>query len=298
MAVVSNYHLAGTTDLSNSASWHNGSYSAGAVPIASGLTFFTEGSDNITAGLSTLNTAQGYVSFTRGFKGNLGASGSSATIGANTNGGAGEYATETLEYAAGGGSAYITAGSGGIDLVRVNSLGKLYLTGGTVSEIQVNGGKVHINDQVDLSAKTCNFYEGADVEIEWKADGTDPTLNMYGGVLFTKRTWGTVNMRGGVIIPMVEKEANWCATLNLDGGLVDWRCGSVATTINFNSGKCNFDKLVRALDISAPTITAADTELNVLGMSGTKVTWPATSSIIIKAGKAALSLARVTAAKV
>lgn len=300
MAQTKRYHLAGTTDLSAGASWHDGVLGASAVPLISNVVYFTEGSDNITTGLSALDAAAlAYVGVTRGFKGRIGSSGTSATLRVNTNGGAGEWATETFEYAAGGGYAYIAASAtGGIDLVRCNSLGKLYLTGGAIPEIQAKGGQLHINDQVSLSSSTLRVYEGADVEVEWKADGTDPTLNMYGGVLFTKRTWGTVNLRGGLIIAQVEKEANWCATLNIDGGAVDWRAGQVATAINFNSGACSFKNLTRPIDISAATITAGDTAIDMAAQTGSKITWPATTSITFQLGQAALSIARVAAAAV
>lgn len=308
MAQTKRYHLAGTTDLSNAASWHDGVYGASAVPIASNVAYFTEGGDNITSGLTALNVALAHVAFTRGFTGRLGSTGTSATIGANANGGSGEFGVdggstgvEKLIYGAGGGYAYVTAGTGGIDVVRVDGDGKLFLTGGTVNtRVEIARGDLDINDQVDLSGKIVEGWGGS-ISIDFKADATNPTYNIYGGNWLLRRSGGAVTINGGNVVIQVEKEATALSgALIINGGNVDWRAGDLpAAAVSLLGGSLTFNNAVRPLDFSAATsVVLGNTAMVFGGASGAKVKWPADTVFQLKSGQAAAAYARVAASTV
>jgi len=305
MAQTKRYHLAGTTDLSNIASWHDGVYGASAVPLASNVVIFAEGNDNIVSGLSTLNLALAQVQMTQGFSGRLGTAGTSATIAANTNGGSTEYGVdgstssgvEKFIYGAGGGYAYVAIGSGGIDVVRSDSNGKLYLTTGTVNtRLEHANGYLSINDQVVLSSTSVELY-GGQSDIDYKDDATNATLIVNGGTHFIKRAMGAITINGGYTTIQVEKEAAMCSgAITLNGGTLDLRAGNFpAVTVQFNGGTLITSKAVRPLDwSSASLIVLGNTDMDLAG-AGSKITWPATSAVQVKSGRAAQSYARVAA---
>lgn len=279
MAQTVNYHMEGQTDLSLSGAWRTKTYGAGAVPLASGVVYFGGGSDRVVSGLTTLNLALAFCSFTPAWNGHLGGSGTSATIAVNTNGGS-AYPGHILNYSAGGGTAYITCGSGGIGIVKVNSEGgKLFLTGGTPNSIECSRGELDINDSVDLSGKTVNIY-GGNVVIDYKADGTDPTVNIYGGNVTLKRASGTITINGGNVIMQVEKEANAAATLVLNNGFLDWRSGDLATAATIVGGGLTFANAIAPIDLSAATMTIGDVEVEAATGKGAKVKWPTSPTIV------------------
>lgn len=305
MAQTVNRHLAGATDLSLIASWYQGAYGAGAVPLASGVVQFMEGNDNITGGLATLNLALAHVTFTNGFGGTLGGAGTSATIAANTNGGTGEYGVdgaatgvEKVIYGAGGGRAYITAGTNGIDVVKADSKGKLFLTGGAINtRVELDGGEMDINDQTALSSASVEIWGGS-YRIDFKADATNPTFNLYGGSGLMLRSAGALTINGGSHIFQVEKEAGISTgAVVINGGFVDWRAGDMpAAAVSFLGGEVSFDNAVRPIDMSAATlVVAGNTKMSFGGPPGAKVKWPASTAFQIKSGNAAKILARVAA---
>jgi hypothetical protein len=305
MAQTKRYHLAGATDLSLVASWHDGIYGAGAVPIASNVVYFTEGNDNITLGLTTLNLPLAHIAFTRGFGGTVGGAGTSATIAANTNGGTGEFgvdgaatAVEKLIYGAGGGRAYITAGTSGIDVVKCDGSGKLYLTGGTINtRTELNSGELDINDSTVLSATSVEIWGGS-YRIDYKADATNPTYNLYGGSGLMLRSGGAITINGGSHIFQVEKEAGISTgAIILNNGTLDWRAGDMpAAGLSLLGGEVLFHNAVRPLDLSAATaVVLGNTVLKFGGPAGSKVKWPASSVFQLKSGQAAQTFARVAA---
>lgn len=284
MAATVRYWKAGSTDVGLAASYHDGTYGASAVPAVSNIIFFTEGSDTITAqtasGLAVASGLQ-YVGFNNGFTGNLGQSGTSITVSTNTRG-SGQYAIETFDYAAGGGRAYIAAGTGGIDQVLVRGSGKLYLTNGTINtNVDVSSGELDINGLVVLNSKTVNI-RGGNAVIDYKASDT-PTINMYGGTLLCRRAGGTINCYGGNLIHQVEKAATGATTINILGesAKVDYRAGNIGT-LNAQKGYLTFSNAVRPVTIT--TMTLADCTVEESSTGGAKITRPAT---ITYQGKAA-----------
>lgn len=305
MAQTKRWHLAGTTDLNLAASWHDGIYGASAVPIVSNVVYFTEGTDIIIGSMATLNLALAHAAFTRGFGGTLGGAGTSATIGANGNGGTGEFGVdgastgvEKLIYGAGGGRAYITAGTGGIDVVRADSNGKLFLTGGTINtRTELIRGELDINDSTVLSSTTLEIWGGS-YRIDYKADATNPTYNLYGGNGTFLRSGGAITINGGSHIFQVEKEASISTgAIVLNGGTLDWRAGDMpAAALSLLGGEVLFHNAVRPLDLSAATsVVLGNTVLKFGGPAGSKVKWPASTVFQIKSGMAAETFARVAA---
>jgi len=284
-------------DLNTAGNYHDGVYGASAVPLASNIVYFNEDSGTISGSPATLNLALAHVGVTRGHTGTGGGTGTSLTIAVNTNG-TGQYANHVFEYAAGGGRWYVTAGTNGIGIVRVDTLGKLFLTGGTINtRLEVVAGEVDVNDSVDLSGKIMDVYGGA-VNVEYKADGTDPTVNVYGGVTILRRPAGTMTVNGGRVIVRVEKETGGAATLTVNNGEVDWQAGNVTSALNLNSGRMTFRNAIKPIDLSGATVTAADTDIDIMTAPGSKITWPASTSIVLKAGKAAQLIARVASATI
>lgn len=297
MAATVRYWRAGGNDLNLAGNYHDGAYGASGVPAVSNIINFTEGMDRITANLTAL-TVSGfqYWAFTEGFGGFLGGNGSSATISCHTRG-SGQYANETLEYAAGGGFAHIVAGTGGIDIVKCNTTGgHLFLNGGTINtRLEMVRGLCDVNDQVDLSGKTMEVW-GGEIVVEYKADGTDPTINIFGGVTILRRPPGTITVNGGKVIVQVEKETAGAATLTINNGEVDWRAGAIGTGLNLNGGFLTFKNAIRPISLSAATIVAANTYIDRATAPGAKVTWPAVDAITLKGGMAAEAIMRNSAA--
>lgn len=278
MAIVTNYHNEGSTDMSLAASWRTRTFGGGAVPIASGIVYFAGGNDNIV-GDATLNLALVYLSVTGGFGGNIGASGAPATIAVNTNG-TGQYATKAFDYAPGGGKAYVTAGTNGIGQVNVKGAGKLYLTGGTINTgVAVSSGELDVNNTTVLNGIAVDIRGGSSV-IDWKS-GDLPNLNVYGGTVFCRRGITTLNAYGGRTTVRVEKAQTGIANLNLLGesAIVDIQCGDISTVINLQKGKLILTDAVAPMDFSAATTTIADVDLRGATAPGAKVTWNATRTL-------------------
>ena len=305
MAQTKRYVLANATTLSADASYHDGIYGASVVPVASNVVYFTEGNALITGGLTALNSALAHVAFNNGFGGTLGGAGSSATIGCNTNGGTGEFGVdgastgvEKLVYGAGGGRAYITAGTSGIDVVRADSKGKLFLTGGTINtRVELVDGELDINDTTVLSAVTVEIW-GGNYRIDWKNDATNPTYNLYGGSGLILRSGGAITINGGHHTFNVEREAGISSgAVVINGGSVDWRSGNMpAAALSFLGGEVSFANATRAIDLSAATaVVLGNTKMKFGGPAGAKVTWPASSVFQLKSGTAAQTFARVAA---
>lgn len=298
MAATVRYWKAGSTDINQAASWHDGTGGSSAVPLVSNIVYWTEGSDTVTSGLTALSGVDlQYFAINQGASPRIGGNGSSLLLSVNTNG-AGQYADHLFVYAASGGYAYVKAADGGIGVVRVEGAGHLYLTGGTINTgIQVIKGELDVSDSVDLSNKSVEIWGGNTV-IAHKADATDPTITVWGGTLLLRRTSGTLTVNGGHVILQVEKETNAAATLTINGGMVDWRAGSIGTALNLNGGKLTFKNAMRPINLASAMVTAADTEIDGLTAPGAKVTWPDVANIAYRAGKAAVAFARSAGADV
>jgi hypothetical protein len=306
MAQTKRYHLAGTTDLNNAASWHDGIYGGSAVPLISNVVYFAEGADNITAGLTALNTvALAYVSVTRGFYGRLGGTGTAMELQVNTNGGTGEFGVdgtstgvEKFIYSAGGGSAYVKCGTNGVDLVRVDTLGKLWLTGGTINtRLELASGELNVNDQVVLSSVTMDFFGGQSV-IDFKDDATNPTINIHGGNHTIRRSGGVITINGGTTTFQVEKELGISTgAITINGGVVDWRAGNMpAAALTLNGGTLIVGNAVRPLDWSSATLVSLGNTQIVGAAAGSKVTWPLASAVQLRSGMAADAYQRISTA--
>jgi hypothetical protein len=228
MATV--YHVDAATDWSLAASWRTALFAGGTVPVSGDTVYITNGSANITSGLSNAAVDLAFLYVTPGFSGRIGTSGTPLTIAVeNTNAG-------ILEYAASAGYMYVTAGTNGIDTLRVKGGGKLYATGGTIDVL----------DQVTLNSKTVRVYGGYTV-IDYKGSDT-PTIDIYDGTVLLKRG-ATVNLRGGRLIFQVEKVATGISTLTQTGGMIDLRAGNI-TTWNADGGDAITENTVQPITVS------------------------------------------------
>lgn len=265
------FHVGGTTDLSQIASWKTATGGAGTVPVDGDAAMFTEGSDVITGGLSTAGTDADNIKLNLGFTGRIGGSAGSWIIGCNVGSGGGSLGV--FEYGAGAGYMYLTAGTNGIDVLIINGNGHAYLTGGTISEIRQFSAEMDINDTVDLSGKTVNLFGGSST-IERKADGTDPTINVYGGTHYIKRPGTTYNLYGGTLKQEVILEATAAVTVNQYGGLFDVRAGGI-TTYNGFGGEYTAENAIRDLTIGTANIYL--TQARALQGRAAKITYTTTS---------------------
>lgn len=263
MATV--YHASGQTDWSQVAAWTDGIGGAGTVPVSTDTVIFDTGSDAVTNGLSNAAVDLTSLSFTPGFTGSVGNSGTSLNIAVF------QTSTGILTYA-GSGTAYITAGTNGIWTARVTGNGKLFLTGGTITILEVTRGLCDVNDQVTLNSKTVRLYGGS-TAIDYKGSDSPTTIDIMGGSHYIRRAAATVNVYGGSVVYQVDKAAAAISSaLNVYGGLVDFRAGSIAA-LNGNGGAITFENAVRPITVTAATLTSVFQVLSKQGKAA-KVTWP------------------------
>jgi hypothetical protein len=295
MAQTIRYWNAGKTDPSQNASWQDGVGGASAVPTTSNVVYFAQGSDRVIGDSSSLDKALAYASVTRGFSGTIGSNGTPMTIGANTNSGATQYGVdgatssgvEKFDYAASGGQAYITAGTGGIDVVRVDTNGKLWLTGGTINtRVEFISGQLDISTSVTLSSGTLELW-GGNSTINYLGDATPPAVNIYGGTHYCMRKCGNITLYGGTLILDVQATANVTnGTITVAGekANLDWRRGAVGSTqINFLMGNVIFNNAYQPIDLSgASLIVLGAANIDTFGRLSSKVTWPASTAIQLK----------------
>lgn len=244
------YHNEGSTDWANAASWRTETFGGSAVPVDTDSVYFDGGSDNVSSNVDQTGIDLATLAFTSGFSGRVGAGSSPLIIGVNAAVGLG---SGILEYGAGGGVAYVKADpTNGIDIVRVTGAGHLYLVGGTINtKAEITRGQLSIDENTVLSAKIVNIWGGETV-IDYKADGTPPTINVYGGTVFIRRRC-TLNLKGGNVVFQVEKSTS-DSTVTQDGGMLDWRAGNLALT--GNAGTLTFANAIKPVAISAATIGA------------------------------------------
>jgi hypothetical protein len=239
MATDTLYHVDASTDWSLAASWRTAIFGAGSVPDSTDTLYFTNGSANVTAGLSNAAVDLTALYWTPGFSGRIGTAGTPLTIAVQ------QTATGICEYAASAGYLYLTAGTNGIYTFRCKGGGKAYLTGGTFDIVEVASGECDVNDQVTLNSKTVRVYGGYTV-IDYKGSDT-PTIDIFDGTVLLKRA-ATVNLRGGRLILQVEKVATAIGTLTQTGGHVDLRAGNI-TTWNGDEGTYSHENTVQPITV-------------------------------------------------
>lgn len=264
------YHNEGTSDMGVIAGWRTATFGAGVVPVDTDTEYWVGGSDNVTTGVDQTGVDLAERNVTSGFTGRVGSGSSPNIVGINAAVGLGSGA---FNYGAGGGVWYVKADpTNGIDIIRVDSAGKLYVVGGTINtKIDLTRGQIAIDENTVLSAKTVNSW-GGEGTLDYKADGTPPTINIYGGSWLIRRRC-TLNLKGGSVLLQVEKSTS-DSTITQDGGYLDIRAGGIALT--GNGGKATFANAIKPIAISAATISGSYDVQEKQGRVGALVTWPAT----------------------
>lgn len=245
--MATQYHNTGGINWSLAASWHDGVHGAGAVPIAGDTIYFTEGSDVISAGLSP-GLAIAVLSETEGSSVRLGGSSASLVTG-----------TITLLDKGGKGAWYIaaTAGTATITSARIRD-GYTYISGGTVSALDVLGGEVVINSAALLTSAAVTLRGGV-LTIEYGLGSTASYTVYEDTVLTLYRPCTALTVNGGRVVIQIVDSVTVIGAVTINGGSVDWRAGN-ATDLFPNAGKLTFENQMKPLAIT-----------NAVVFKGTKV---------------------------
>lgn len=211
MPPVNQFLAENSTDWSLAASWVDNVGVASTVPVSTDNTRIMIGRQTIANGLS--NAAVDLTTLMIGdkFMGNLGSNGTSLEIAVF------QTSTGVFTYQAGGGVAYVKAGTAGIHKCLVQGRGKLFLTGGVFSILEVSRGSCDCNDQTNLNAKVVRIF-GGDTTIAFRSGDAPTQVDVYGGVVRLYRPPTTLNIYDGSVILYVDRSANSAATLNQTGG--------------------------------------------------------------------------------
>lgn len=270
--MATRYWRSGGVDFGLAGNWHDGVYGASAAPASADTLYMTEGSDAITAGLTQTAVDLAKLLITNGFSGRIGGAGSSLIVAVdNTN-------TGLVEYGAGGGYMYLTAGTNNLYQVRVNGAGLLYLTGGTVENLlEISSGGLNVNDSTALNGITYRQFGGESV-IDYKGSDTPTTVDVRGGTLVLRRPVTTLNIyEGGSVVIQCEKAATAATTINMQGGKLDHRCGTI-TNFNALSGYFTFENAIRDITLTTVSVSVA-AKWGLLQGRNAKVTWPTVTPI-------------------
>lgn len=250
------YLAAGATDLNTTASWSATFRGATGetVPTANDVVYILEGSQIISAGLSALNVDLNGITIGPNFIGSLGTPGSSATIGCSGTAGA------TFNIESTGAYIYLTAGTAGIDILKVVSASNVWLTGGTTVRADFHRGSINVAAAAVITTLNCT---GASVEA---LDGTVfTTVNQSGGSIVEYRGAGTVNVAGTGRYTAAVSDAAY-TTVNVSGAPGSQGCAfnhkatGTLGTLNLYAGTYDLTGAARN-----PTITTA----NIYGTSST-----------------------------
>lgn len=268
------YHRAGSTDWSQAASWHDGTGGSSAVPADTDVIIIGEGSAHITSGLAQGAVDAANIDITSGFAGSIGTSGTSLVIACNAAVGQG---TGLFRYGASGGRLHLAAGTNGIDMFVLSGACAAHLTGGVFGvndtskpAVTVASGECTIGDAVDLSAEAI-VCTGGRLIVEYRADATAPILHVAGNAdVVCRRPMTTIHIGGGRITLIVEKSLTAATTVNLWGGMLDFRGGNI-TTLNAYGGTYTAGNLARPATITTTNVWA--TRVLALHGPGSRVTY-------------------------
>ncbi len=188
-----------STDFSLDTSWKTSTAGATTVPVSTDTIRWAEGSDEVQTGLSqsAVDTAEFWIK--PGCSPRIGANGTPLEI----------SCTGAFIYEADEGFVFLKAGSANIASLRCFSpRGQLYLVGGTIDGEITIGSFCRITGDQSLSSNTVRIFKGADVFIQYKADGTDPVVTQSGGVSRIERPMLTCTVSGDAdMVIAVEREA-------------------------------------------------------------------------------------------
>lgn len=197
-----------STDFSLDTSWKTSTAGATTVPVSTDTIRWAEGSDEVQTGLtqSAVDTAEFWIK--PGCSPRIGANGTPLEI----------SCTGAFIYEADEGFVFLKAGSANIASLRCFSpRGQLYLVGGVIDGRIDVGSFLRITGDQSLSGNTLAVYKGAEVLVQYKADGTDPVFTQNGGFCRLERPTLTASITGGECVMAVEREAVACPAVTVKG---------------------------------------------------------------------------------
>lgn len=220
--MATQYWKKGSSDYSLATSWQTATNAAGAVPTNGDTVYFSEGDDNVTAGMNQ-SAVVGYaeLNFTRGGRNRVGSAASVFRP---------PTAVTLLVYNASGGWLY--AQQQAVTTARMSSIGGYcaFSGTGTIATLESYSGRTDLSG--DVVNTTARIY-GGDVAALYNATAFT-TLSVFGGRMSTNRTSTTFNISGGTAVMEVSSTALGATTANINGGYTDWRRGG-CTTMNIEA---------------------------------------------------------------
>lgn len=256
------YHLAGTTDWSNAASWHSGVYGASAVPVDTDSVYFLEGSDNVTSGmtLAAANDDLALISESAGFSGSVGTAGTPLALAATN--------ANSLIFNKGGPGRWNVSGQ--IPTLRMRN-GYLGVFTGEVLDAVVTGGELYIADSCDLNTNTLLISGGASVTIDYRASDS-PVITVNDGTLILRRLFGAMIINGGRVVVEVMKSISSSTSITMNGGELDYRAGYVST-LTLKGGLVRFNNQVKPITIANAVSNQGAKIISRNGGNGLAVTY-------------------------
>lgn len=211
------YWKSGSTDWSQAGSWQTSANAPGAVPLALDSVYFSEGNDNITAGLNQSGiVSYALLEFTRGGSNRVGNAGAVFRA---------PITTTLLTYAASGG--WLHCQQQVVTTAQMASLGGYcsFSGTGTITALESFSGRT---DLADTAVVTTHRNYGGEVNAAYNTTAFT-TLGVFGGRVTTLRTSTTLNVTGGTCVLNVSTTALAATTANINGGYVLWQRGGATT---------------------------------------------------------------------
>lgn len=245
---------------------------AGAVATGDWV-IFGEGNQSIQTNLNTWAALSGgagadgleRVQVKRPFTGNIGGTGGSLQVDVSYN------TTSVFLYDAGGGNLYYSPGTTAslCDRFKNTGFGKLYLTGGTITNYEGFRGYANISSSAIV---TNGYVSGGTFDADYNATGL--TVGIFSNCTANiQRPVTTMTVLAGAIVNVFRVDSSatkpTATTINLYGGTLNWRGGAI-TTLNAWS-PVDFSNLTSAVTVGTLNITAnalAKSNLNQARASG------------------------------
>lgn len=259
-------HVVGAVDWGLNISWRTLTYGTGTIPADGDTVRFTDGTDAVTGTMNQSGIDLAFMYEGPGFSGRVGTESGPLQIDVN-NSSAGIWDK------GGPGTWHITPGT--IWTANLRAGASTYY-GGTVDIVNVFGGIHRFTDGCDLNGNPVTV-KGGQVTIDYKGSDT-PNVTIHGGLAYIYRATGTLTVRAGRAIVMVDRAATGATTVVVEGtGMLDWRAGNIGT-LTGTSGVIDFSKIIQPITITNSTYSGARA-IARNGANGNQITYTNPSSI-------------------
>lgn len=262
--MAARYFAPSATDINSTASWSTteGGATGASVPTAGDDVYFWAGSPNVTAGLTALASIDlGSLTIGPSFTGNIGGAASPFQF---------LCTSGVVRVSSRGGFVNLSAASGTIADIRVESGAEVRLTGGTFTSVRGDKGRLTI----ESGAVVTNLYNnGASTTADYNA--TEFTvLSCTAGVVETIRgaTTATVDVNGIIRQYRDASNTDTIVTLNIYGGRFLKQNSTPITTINMRTG---------VFDPTGATSNFTVSTLNLYGNNQTSKFYQTAGNVIV-----------------